>query len=350
MGRQMVKAKSMRTIYICMVCFSVLVLAGCTGQDENNNKEKDAVAIVTGAVSQDDFSKVVNVGGTLRGDFQSSIFSKVTGTITNIPVRVGQKVSAGDILVGLDKGGVQSQYKQAEARFINAEKQYRKMQALFDAGAISESRLDEVETQFRVARADFESAREAVEIDAPFDGMVVDIPVRVGDEVDPLTKVVEIANINALRLVLDVPTSQVGELKRGQTVTVSSPLIDGATMTGEVISIADAANTDTRSFEVDCRFDNPSRGFSPGVFVVASIETKILNDALLVPNDALMYRSGKTLIYAVAADTVAMIPVEVLAGGDSLTAVSGNLAANQRIVIVGQKNLTPGSKVREAGK
>jgi len=339
----------MKSIYICMACIAVLLLAGCLEEEKVVEKEIEAIAVVTEDVDQDDFPLTLKVGGTLRGDNQSTILSKVTSTVTEIPVRVGQTVAKGERLIGFDKGSVQSQYNQAEAPYLNAEKQYKKMQSLFKAGAISESQLDDAEMQYKIAKANFESAREAVIIDAPFDGMVVDIPVRVGDEVSQGMKVVEIADVGALRLILDVPTSQVGQLRKGQIVRVASPLEKGATMTGDVMSVADAANTATRSFEVECRFDAPPQGFAPGVYVVAEIEIDILLDVLIVPNDALMYRSGKSQIYAVAADTIVMVPVEIKAEGKSFTAVDGNLEMSQRVVVVGQKNLTPGTKVKEAG-
>ncbi|MEZ5360741.1 MAG: efflux RND transporter periplasmic adaptor subunit [Candidatus Zixiibacteriota bacterium] len=340
----------MRKLYICMACLSILVLAGCLEQEEKAQVETPAVAVVTEAVTQGDFPQTVKVGGTLRGDFQSSILAKVTSTALEIPVRVGQLVKKNDILVKLDPGSVQSQYHQAEAVYQNASKQYSRMKSLFEAGAISQAQLDAAETEYLVAQASFENASQAVLIKAPFNGMVVDIPVRVGDEVTQGNKVVEIANVGALRLILDVPTTQVGQLRKGQIVKVASPLEDGTEMTGTVVSIADAANMDTRSFEVECRFENASRGFAPGVYVVALIQTNMLSDALLVSNDALMYRSGKTYLYSIGSDTVAMIAVEVLAEGDSMSAVQGQLTTAQRVVVVGQKNLTPGTKVREADK
>lgn len=340
----------MQKIYICTAILTVLLLAGCFEQEEKTADETPGVAVVTKAVTQCDFPQTLKVGGTLRGDFQSSILAKVTSIAMSIPVRVGQLVRKDDILVKLDPGSVQSQYHQAEALFENAKKQHDRMKSLFDAGAISQAQLDEAETDFLVKKASFENASQAVLIKAPFAGMVVDIPIRVGDEVSQGSKAVEIANVDALRLILDVPTNQIKQLRRGQVVTVSSPLGDGTVMTGAIISIADAANKDTRSFEVECRFENPPREFAPGVYVVAQIETNILTDALVVPNDALMFRSGKTYIYSVASDTVAMIAVDVMSSGDSMTAVQGPLAVNQRVVVVGQKNLTPGTKVWEADK
>jgi RND family efflux transporter MFP subunit len=272
----------------------------------------------------------------------------VQTTVTRVPVKRGQTVRQGELLIMLDPGGVQSQYTQAEAVYRNAEKQVKKMRALYQAGAISETQLDGAETEFAVAQANFNAARQTIEIDAPFDGVVTDVYVRTGDEVSPGTPLVETADISALRLILDVPSDEIQVINKGELVRLTSPNDSTQTMVGEVIGVADAADVQTRSFEVECRFADVKPGFFPGMYVTADVETEILHGAILVPNDAIIYRSGEALVYTVAADTAGLVPVTVIASGRDLTAVTGSLQAGQKVVVLGQKILTPGARVREA--
>lgn len=326
------------------------LITGCGGKTdtENPSGERAPVIVRTEPVEQVDFPVTVRVGGTLLGIQQTAIPAKISSTVTKVPVRIGQRVRKDDLLVMLDPGGVQSQYNQSQAVFQNAEKQWNKMKALYESGAIPESQYDGAKTEYEVAKANFSSARESVEIDAPFDGVVTDIPVRVGDEVAMGMPLVEIADISQLRLILDVPTSQVGYLKAGQAVSVRSPIDSTSILTGAVYSVADAADQATRSFEVECRFPNPKTGFSPGTYVVADITTRILQSALVVPNEALLYRSGKAITYAVKNDTAQLVELSVLGMGQGKSAVAGDIVTGQRVVVVGQKNLTPGTYVREA--
>jgi len=327
----------------------IMALAGCGGKEASTDGSQTAqVAVRTAPVQSGDFPRTTAVGGTLSGDRQTTIPAKVQTTVTKIPVRRGQTVRRGDLLVQLDPGGVQSQYRQAEAVFRNAEKQVKKMRALYASGAISESQLDGAETEFEVAQANFDAARQTIAIDAPFDGVVTDVVVRVGDEVSPGLPLVDIADISALRLILEVPNDQAVLIDKGAPVKIVSPVDSTQVMTGEVIGVADAADVSTRSFEVECRFAEVKPGFSPGMYVSADIETETLRGAILVPNDAVIYRSGQAMVYIVAADTAALVPVTVVAVGRELTAVSGALQAGQKAVVIGQKNLTPGAKVREA--
>ena len=332
-----------------ILVLSTVILIGCGGNSNSNTNLESVVTVSTQEIKRADFPVTLRIGGTLKGDRQTVIPAKVTSTVSDVPASRGRAVHKGEMLVMLDPGGVTSQYRQALALYTNAKKQHDKMKSLYMSGAVSETQFDAAETEYKVSKANYEAAAQTVEIRAPFDGVVTDIYVRTGDEVSPGMPLVEVADIGELRLLLDVPTSKVNELALDQKVTVTSPIDSAVIMTGSIIAIADAANTVTRSFEVECRFENPPRAFAPGMYVIANIETKILNDALVVPNQAILYRTGKALVYIIDSDTALLEPVEILAPGNGQTAVDGNIDIDQRIVVIGQKNLTPGAKVREAG-
>ncbi len=335
-----------------MIMAAALIAAGCGGgeqQTATQTRQPVKVSVETQPVQQKDFPVVLRFGGSLRGNRQTVIPARVSTTVTDIPVNVGQAIVKDQLLVMLDPGGIQSQYHQAEAVFQNAEKQWKKMKALYDGGAISEMQLDGAQTEYEVAKANFSSARQSIEIDAPFTGIVSDIYVRIGDEVAPGQPVIEVADVGSLRLILDVPSNLVSQLKIGQPVSVPLPTDSAVVMKGSIYSIADAADQATRSFEVECHFADPVKGFSPGTYVNAEIETRVLKQALVVPGEALIYRSGKAMLYAVENDTAALLTVTEITSAHGLTAIEGALQPGQRVVVVGQKNLTPGSLIREAG-
>jgi RND family efflux transporter MFP subunit len=338
---------------IALLITAAAILVGCeSGNQETTSEPAQPTSIIvrTALVEQADFRVKMRLGGNLRGNRQTMIPARVATTVTKILARVGQQVKKGDVLVMLDPGGVQSQYHQMEAVFRNTEKQLKKMRALYEGGAISETQLDGAETEYEIAQANFNAARQSIEIESPFDGVVTDIDVRLGDEVAPGKPIVEVADINSLRLLLDVSPAQANRLKVGQPAKVISPVDAEITMKGSVYSIADAANRSTRSFEVECQFPSPSEGLSPGMYVTAEIETETLASALIVPSEALLYRSGKVMLYVVENDTAALLTVSELATGQGVTAVGGDIYPDQRVVVVGHKNLTPGALVEEAGQ
>lgn len=341
----MVKEK-MDMIKLFLFGLVILFAAGC-GDSVVEISQTPPVAVRTAVVKQADFLVTLSQGGTLRGDRQTSIPARMQTTVTNVLVKRGEKITANQLLVELDAGSVQSQFRQAEAVYLNARKQLEKMRALYSSGAISERMMDETAMAHDVAVANFASARQTVEIKASFDGIVTDLYVRPGDEVFPGTPLVEIADVSTLRLLLDVPTAEVGMLEIGQTVRVTSPLNSEQVLVGEVYSMADAANKVTRSFEVECLFKSPTSNFPAGTYVTASIEIDNISDALVVPNDAILFRSGRSIMYVIDADTAIIREVEILSSHDGFSAIVGKVAVDQKVVVLGQKMLTPGARVQE---
>jgi membrane fusion protein (multidrug efflux system) len=327
----------------------VMAAAGCTGQGAQDGADGGAtVAVRTVAVDRASFPVRLAQTGTLKGDRQTVLVAKVQSVVTGVSVTVGERVAAGQRLIDLDRGGVQSQFTQTEAVFRDAQSQLDKLEPLYTTGAVSERELELARTSRDVARANFEAARQAVEIESPIAGVVTDLHVRGGDEVSPGRPLVEVADVKALRLTLEVPAGDRSQLKVGQPVRVCAPFDSASCMDGKVFSIADAADRDTRSFEVECRFGQPVPGLAPGTFVSAEILIRTLEDALTIPRDAVIYRGGGAFAYAVDADSVLLVALSVLATAGEQVAVAGPLLPGQRVVVAGQRNLTPGTRVREA--
>lgn len=335
-----------RTLLLSLL--AVLPLACGRGGADSAADESPSVAVRTATVEQSAFPLYATFTGTLEGDRQTVLVAKLQSTVTGVTVAIGGRITKGQRLVELDRGGTQSQYRQTEALYRDAESQLSKMESLFEAGAVSLREVELAQTAFDVARANFEAARLAVEIESPIFGVVTDLYVRPGDEVTPGTPLLEVANIAALRLTLDVSSSEVGLLAAGQPVRVCASYDTAICMSGFVRSIADAADRDTRSFEVECRFPEPSPGFAPGAFVSAEVTLATLPLALSVPDEAVIYRSGRAFAYAVDADTALLVPLAILARDHGRTAVAGDLVPGQKVVVTGQKNLTPGARIREA--
>jgi len=331
-----------------LALLTLLPLACSEGDTNSAVEESPAVAVRTAIVDQAPFALRESFTGTLKGDRQTVLVAKLSSTVTGVSVSVGEQITRGQRVIDLDPGGVQSQYRQTEALCRDAETQLGKIESLFAAGAVSQRELELGRTGFDVARANFEAARQAVEIESPIAGVVTDLYVRTGDEVAPGEPLVEVADVGALRLTLDVPSSQIGRLSVGQPVKVCAPYDTAVCMAGSIRSIADAADRDTRTFEVECRFSEPLPSLAPGTFVSAEVTLRTLPSALSVPDEAVIYRGGQAFAYAVDADTTLLVPLEVLARDRGRTAVDGALKPGQRVVITGQKNLTPGTRIREA--
>ena len=140
-----------------------------------------SVPIAVARAATQRLSVVKTYSGPLEGEEQANIIARVSERVAGIRAHVGEYVSAGQVIVSLDKSGPASQYYQAGANFKNAEKTLERMKSLYGEGAISLQALDGAQTQFDVAKANFEAARSSSSWRPPSPATSPPLTVNVGD-------------------------------------------------------------------------------------------------------------------------------------------------------------------------
>ena len=118
------------------------VLAGCGSKSEPPKTDLSAnaglvVPVQVAVASQSNLSVTRVYAGSLEGEEQANVVSKLSERVTGLKAVVGSRAAAGQVLVALDKSGASSQYFQAEANYRNAEKTLQRMKSLYEEGAIA---------------------------------------------------------------------------------------------------------------------------------------------------------------------------------------------------------------------
>jgi RND family efflux transporter MFP subunit len=162
----------------------------------------------------------------------------VSGALTEIGARSGDRVKAGQVLMQIDprqqQATVESQRateRQKKALLDYDTIELDRQHKLFDAGVTSRDAYDQAQQAFQNAKADYESAGESRKtqeqllayytVRAPFDGVVGDIPVHVGDYVTTSTMLTTLDENKDLEAYIYVPTERAGELRVGQTINIT---------------------------------------------------------------------------------------------------------------------------------
>ncbi|MEZ5962921.1 MAG: efflux RND transporter periplasmic adaptor subunit [Planctomycetota bacterium] len=205
--------------------------------------------------------------GTIRAIQETSVASRILGRIKTLRVeRAGQPVQQGEILVELESTDLQAAFdaaraasKAAEARRDQAKVDLERTQDLAKSGVASQARLDQDQSAFNAAQAEFERARQAeagaetalsfATVRAPIGGIVVDKKVNAGDVVQPGQVLFSLYDPSRLQLVAVVREELAGRLSVGQEVDVSLDAL-GKQCRGSVAEIVPEAQARTRSFEV----------------------------------------------------------------------------------------------------
>jgi len=283
------------------------------------------------------------VVGSVRTRIRSVIEAKVSGRISEMPVKLGQKVKAGELLAKIEAREIQARLEQSEEQNNQAIRDLDRARALAVKQVSSKAELDAAESRARVAEAALREARAMlgyVNVTAPFDGVVSRRLAEVGDLAAPGKPLMEIEDRGELRFEADVPEALIGVVNAGDKIEVSIPAIRqsfGATV-AEVSPTADAAS---RTFLV--KLDLPtSPDLRAGQFGRAAVPVGEAK-SIRIPASALVKRgqmeivfvndSGKAQLRLIRTGKIFSDGVEILSGLSEGDAV---ILSNPAALIDGQ--------------
>jgi len=194
--------------------------------------------------------------GSVRGIRSATVRARTGDEILEIPVRVGQRVAEGTVVVRQSSQGSMASVRQAEAAFEQARRAADRLRPLHERGAVSDQDWDNALTALQVAEANLEAAQRSVVLTSPIAGVVTDVLVTPGTfpgNGDPL---VRISDLTQVQLLLQVSPEQKAELSLGQPA-----FVPGSEVGGRVTRIALQADPETRLVEVEVTF--PGRVTEP---------------------------------------------------------------------------------------
>ena len=344
--------------YIITIIFGVFLLSvtimlnsGCGSKGENKNQDKDltqldTVAVQVYRVTLSDIKLTKTFTGTLEGEEQANIVSKIPERITSINAQIGDNVKAGQILITLDKSGASSQFYQAQAGFLNAEKELSRMKSLYDAGAISQQMYDGTKTAYDIAKANFDAAKNTVELTSPINGIVTSISPNIGDIANPGIPLIVVASINKMKVIFDAGEEDIPNLAIGQNVGVFSELKSDLIQKGRISQISKSADIQSRSFELRAVFPNTSeRWFKPGMFCRVNVQLKNKKNALTIPNSAITVVQNEKNIFVVNGNKASVRKIETGINNGTFTEVISGIKEGESVVTLGINNLKDGSVV-----
>jgi RND family efflux transporter MFP subunit len=280
--------------------------------------------------------------GDITGIHQKSIHAQLPEYIKKIHVSVGSRVKKDQLLAELDSRGNTPTYRQAEAAYEISRKSYERLKKIFDEGGISRQQLDEVEAQYKVAKANFDAVSRTTKIMAPFSGVVTDLNARQGD-VAPMDKpLLIVANISSVLFTMNISDQEIHMLRKNMPARIT---VGTDTIKGKITKIPLAADSRTRSFKVEAFFPNSKSLLKPGMYMEARVPTR-QDSALCVPLEAVKFEQEKTYAFRIQDDQAVMTEIETGILSDDMAAVIRGLQPSDRVVVDGITKLGKKTKIK----
>lgn len=198
---------------------------------------------------------------------QAHLSTQIPGIVDSILVQPGQQVRRGDVLFRLKRDVELASLELELARAEYAERRFQRSRRLLESNLMSESERDELETELALARRQVNLVRarlRQMETRAPFEGLVTHRHVEEGEYVDAIT-VLEIVQLDVLRVRAVLPFSQVGRLAKGDTVKVAlmGPVNDQTH--ARVEHVDPMIDPSSGTFVVTLVIENPPAAIVPGI-------------------------------------------------------------------------------------
>ena len=320
----------------------VLLIAAGAGTGAYFNRREKPVIIQTEKVTRRNLTELVTASGRIQPVVQVKISPEVSGEIIELPVKEGQQVKKGDLLVHIRPDFYQANHRSAQAAFHSAESgrtlaeanlhkaesEYKRNKELLANQLISESVYTEVKTTLDVARASFRSSEHQVDVAraaldrtaeelakttivSPIDGTVSRLTCQAGERVVGTammtgTEIMTVADLNEMEARVDIGEIDVVLIAVGQKARLDVDAFRDRKFAGIVTEIANSSRGSERQgnqmptgqaqeatrFEIRIRIQE-REAFRPGMSVTAEIETRSRTNVLSVPIQSVTTRLPK---------------------------------------------------------
>ena len=348
-------------------CVLLVALGGC-GSDEdqagaNSGREREAAVVTVELVVGETFRDQVVGIGTLKARQVVEIKPELDGIIEQIHFREGQRCQSGDMLFSIESSKIESELRatkaaleQARTRMGYAEKTFERFQGLVEAGAATEDRLDQTQTEYLSAQAEvnrlgaqvelIEERLSETQIRAPLAGVLGDRMVDVGDFVKTGQHLVTLYTAEELEIAYKVPERYMGRVELGQETVVTVGAYPGREFVGEVSYVSPSVDETTRKFLVKADIDNREGLLKPGAFATALLTVDVLEDEPAVPEEVLVATAEGYVAFVVEEGVAYERAVEVGLRKTGTAQVVSGLERGEMVVTKGHQNLSDEAQVQ----
>lgn len=381
---------------------AALFAAGCSAGNAKSTDQPSAaaaIAIAPATAVERPLARFIRATGTLMADEQADVAAETAGRVTATPIERGTPTSLGGALIHVSATETDAQLKEAEANAAQiearlgmtsggaldvnavpevqnarasydlAQSELNRIKSLLDQRVVSPSEYEQRRTQMEATRQQYEAAKNSAAqqfqslqaararvalarkastdtvVRAPFDGVVAQRLVSVGDYVTKGMKVAVVVRINPLRMQLTIPEQFVSAVGVGQPVTFEVDAYADRTFEGRVKYVSPALQADQRALTIEAVVPNPKAELKPGLFATARIEQPARTPGVLVPAGAVQTTAGTSRVYVVTGDHV---EERIVTTGQTVEAsieITRGLKAGERVATTNVAKLVDGMKI-----
>lgn len=363
----------MTRIILTLACATALLGCGNDAQDGETKPPnavgaplQSAVRVQVAPVERIRLDSGETVTAIVSADQRALLRAEVPGRVVERIAKRGDRVEKDAPLLRLDASRLELSKRSAEANLASARAELRQARRALERGrklragdTISEAREDDLETSVERARAQVQLALatrdravrdlEDAAIRAPFEGIVEDWQVDVGDFVQPATPIVTLVDLDQVRLRGGVTATQAHDLQKGDTAQVLFSRQGKGTRQAVLESVGVVADPATGTYEVEFLLDNPKGNLREGMVAGVKLPRGQGPLDLAIPRAALLRTPLGMGVFVIDEGNPPRARLQIVALGRSAAdrvAILDGIHEGERVVVDGQFALSDGDPVR----
>lgn len=327
----------------------ILILLLCAAAPAAFAQGGFPTAVETIEVSTSPMQSSVRAVGTLIAEAAAVLRAEVPGQVLEVHFAEGQRVRKGDKLFSIEATVLEAEVNEAKANAERSTAAFERAQEMYSKKLISANDYDAAQANMNVDVARLLSSRAKLSktiIRAPFDGYVGLRQINIGDYATVGQGVVDVVQLDPLRVEFSVPETLLPKISAGQTVAVSVDAYPGETFEGTITAVSPRVDVAGHSVAARASLPNPALKLRPGLFVRVNVTLAEKTDALLVPEQAIWPVGQDKTVYVVIDGKAHQRKVILGERVPGQVEVLSGLAVGETIVVAGQMRLYEGAEVQ----
>jgi len=306
----MIVGTTKRTLIIrlssLMGAIAILFLTACSDEVSTaSNTRINTVAAKHVQVVLQDIPTHYITSGTVTSDHRVSISTRLSGYIRDMPVREGDVVKSGQVLLHIDSVHAKQALLQANADLSNAKAEMLRYASLLKEGAATSQQVDKVKLRYEVAQSQVKQAQHQLsyaKISSPVSGVVVEKRMSQGDLASPGMPILTLEDPSSLLVQTYVSEQYIGQIHDGDQVSVNIASLKQS-FQGVVRQVVQASGSIAHQFLVKISLPSAAN-IHPGMYAQTNFQTGV-RKALLLPEDAIFSQAGMHAVYVLDDESIA---------------------------------------------
>ncbi|TPN88059.1 efflux RND transporter periplasmic adaptor subunit [Aquimarina algicola] len=346
----------------------MILLVSCT--EEKKKEEVFLRPVKSQEVGYLGNNKIRTFSGFAETDKVIDLSFRNTGIISQFDIKLGQKVSKGQLLAKLDNVQARLSYEQSVAQLNTAESQLNtaklsldRVRSLYEKESASLSNFESAKNAFKTAQQNYESAKRGVAIQqdqisfghlyAPEDGIISAVSSEINENVSPGQPIATLDAGRDMEISLGIPESTINEVKQGDTADVSFTALPGKLFKATITEVAPSISAQTATYPIRITLLDSTKDVKSGMAANVTFNfgnTISSEKVVIVPTSAVGEdHNGRFVLLIVEEGDNAVIKKQTVTTGNLTTEgfeITSGVSAGQRIATAGLQTLLDGQRVK----